>query len=757
MEGVLILKSASTPNFSSLISPLSPDAQKDSDFQSSSPVPPPMCVMTVPPPPPPPPLPPPPPSFGSGTVQRRSMKKLNWDTIPSQRVLGKLNVWTSKRPQRDLVLDIRSMEELFSHGDKQASLRNSRVLGLTCDGMELYSEPQVTILDSKKSMNIGIFLRHFKRPVTEVVQDICEGNWLKFGAGKLKELCKLLPEESEVKQLLAFSGKLSVLPEADQFMVQLVRVTGYEERLKTMVLREEFFPLMEDVNNSVAVMTKAANELLDCDDLHSVIRLGGFSANAIGFRMTSLLKLADTKANKPGMNLMHYVAKQAEDIDAEICKEEVIADFEREAKKVKEVKLFSSKQPSLLQQMETFFQRAEAKLADVESSLQVLKTLSDAVAEYFCEDPATFKLEECCSIFHSFCKRFDTAVKENREREAAEQRHKRKESIAAKRRSTGSCSGPMSIRDSSSLESALHSILSNVPEGISRCRKNILPAIEGSPSERSSQTVPSVEKTKATPHTRQERKKQPKLQNEDEEKAELENKEAEKMREITQKVLCYQNNKSRLDRDRVSGTPPPLERAQDTPATPSSPRPRTRDYFFANNGDVGSPWTILSPLTCSQRNGSHRRRQSHQRRLYSTPDCDDLDDGVWESDEGIYLPNSSNRDSLTSPSGGSTSLPECPSQRAVSQGPILRTVSMDETRRSPASGFRLVDLFQRSMSHASYSYGSRTENMREEGTGVCSLLGRKTGNHVEGQVSTSGFISFFRRIGGRSKTADGEE
>lgn len=36
---------------------------------------------------------------------------------------------------------------------------------------------------------------------------------------------------------------------------------------------------------------------------------GSYSANAIGFRMSSLLKLADTKANKPGMNLMHYVAK----------------------------------------------------------------------------------------------------------------------------------------------------------------------------------------------------------------------------------------------------------------------------------------------------------------------------------------------------------------------------------------------------------------------------------------------------------------
>lgn len=34
---------------------------------------------------------------------------------------------------------------------------------------------------------------------------------------------------------------------------------------------------------------------------------GGYAGSAVGFRMTSLLKLADTKANKPGMNLMHYV------------------------------------------------------------------------------------------------------------------------------------------------------------------------------------------------------------------------------------------------------------------------------------------------------------------------------------------------------------------------------------------------------------------------------------------------------------------
>lgn len=67
------------------------------------------------------------------------MKKLNWDTIPSHNVLGKVNVWTSKRPQRDLVLDIQAMEDLFSHVDKAATLRTSRRGGVKPpDGLELF-------------------------------------------------------------------------------------------------------------------------------------------------------------------------------------------------------------------------------------------------------------------------------------------------------------------------------------------------------------------------------------------------------------------------------------------------------------------------------------------------------------------------------------------------------------------------------------------------------------------------------------------
>lgn len=39
---------------------------------------------------------------------------------------------------------------------------------------------------------------------------------------------------------------------------------------------------------------------------------GGYAGNAAGVKLSSLTKLTDIRANKPGMNLIHFVAIQAE-------------------------------------------------------------------------------------------------------------------------------------------------------------------------------------------------------------------------------------------------------------------------------------------------------------------------------------------------------------------------------------------------------------------------------------------------------------
>ncbi|KAK2871141.1 hypothetical protein Q8A67_023668 [Cirrhinus molitorella] len=502
--------------------PLPPDPSRSFQNETSPFIrisqPPPTGPPPPPPPPPPLPLPPPPPPPPSPlgdpfirTVQRRSkMRNFNWDAIPRHSVLGKRNVWTSQQSLDDFELDTKRMEELFSHNENHGLVRKGGTVRKSVWGLsQITTESEnVSILNSKKSMNIGILLKQFKRPPKDIVEAVRHGN-LCFASGKLRELCKLLPDDMETKKLMSFSGDLSQLNEADRFMVMLVQVPGFKVRLKSLLLREEFFPFIEEIKHSLAVMTTAANELLACDDLHSIIRLvlkagnymnaGGYAGSAIGFRMTSLLKLVDTKANKPGMNLMHYVSMQAQQIDeallrfaeqlqhigiaARIQKQEVEMDFQRELENIREAKMDTSKQPDLLHQMEAFLHMADIRLADVEASLQELDSISTSVAEYFCEDPTTFKLEECCSIFHSFCERFERATQENREREVAEtrKRQQREKEIltrTAKRRSTGTCSDRDVTNEASALESVLTSFLSQRP---SRRRPGGLTAVTNSP------------------------------------------------------------------------------------------------------------------------------------------------------------------------------------------------------------------------------------------------------------------------------------
>ncbi|XP_041128327.1 FH2 domain-containing protein 1-like [Polyodon spathula] len=456
------------------------------------------------PPPPAPPLPsgigpppPPPPLNGmepsrlgtglfKGSSHRRSkLRNFNWDTIPHQRVVGKLNIWTEEKKMDDYELDTQRMEELFSQSEVglqkgrssiRKSFRGNPVSGTGTDD---------SILNAKKSMNIGIFLKQFKRPVQEMVEDIKLGSMNKFGVGKLQELCKLLPEDGEVKKLRAFRGSLTRLTEADLFMVLLVQVPSYKERLQCMVLKEEFTPHIENLKYAICTMTFAARELLNCVDLHTVIRLvlklgnymnaGGYAGSAVGFRMTSLLKLVDTKANKPGMNLMHYVVMEAEKKDvsllnfsnqllhigpaARFLKQEVEADFQKEVKRVADMQLIVERHEELQEQMTSFIQEAEKQLTEVNSSLQALSSVSHSLAEYFCEDPEQFKLEECCSIFHSFCEKFLRATQENRDRCVVEVKRMQQErqNSASKRKSIATCSH----RDKDMQNVALESILQN--------------------------------------------------------------------------------------------------------------------------------------------------------------------------------------------------------------------------------------------------------------------------------------------------------
>ncbi|KAM4697233.1 FH2 domain-containing protein 1-like [Discoglossus pictus] len=434
-----------------------------------------------PPPCPPPPLPgrtslppPPPPPSRDGTLiqtapslplrfgdqHRLRLRNFNWDALPAERVLAGHNLWTCGPQEPNIQLDLSHMEELFAQREEARKTRVSR--SFRARATRGPTEPEVTLLDAKKSMNLGIYLKQFKRPVHVMIEDIKRGVGSNFGADKLGELQKLLPEKAEVKKLKAFKGERSRLSDPELFMVLLVEVPSFSQRLQVMILKEEFFPQLNSLKQAVQVQMAAATELLQCEELHTIIHLvlkagnymnaGGYAGSALGFRMGSLLKIADTKANKPGMNLMHFVAQEAEKNDhallifpdklvhispaSRITSQEIESDLENLSQKLSSTREALRDQPDLRHEMGIFLQVAEQELCAVLCSLQALRDARRSVMDFFCEDESVFRLEEMCLVFSTFCAKFVSAVQENKEREKAEHRKERLE----KRRSIASCS-----------------------------------------------------------------------------------------------------------------------------------------------------------------------------------------------------------------------------------------------------------------------------------------------------------------------------
>ncbi|XP_065452904.1 FH2 domain-containing protein 1-like isoform X7 [Chrysemys picta bellii] len=276
------------------------------------PVPPP--VPPAPPVPPPlpvaPPVLPPPRDALMPAPHRSKLRTFHWTVIPAERVRGRPSVWTASSQHDHTPLDVEHLEELFGEQPGWGP-RGPLLLGRP--------QGQVSLLDSKKILNLEIFLKQFKRPVQQIVADLRAGAGALYGAEKLLELCKMLPDTDEqVKKLRAFQGSWRQLSDAETFSLLLVGVPSYARRLELLVLKEEFFPQLNSLKSSIQILTEAARELLGCEELHVVIRLvlragnymnmGGYAGHAAGFRMASLLRLADTKANKPGVDLLHFVA-----------------------------------------------------------------------------------------------------------------------------------------------------------------------------------------------------------------------------------------------------------------------------------------------------------------------------------------------------------------------------------------------------------------------------------------------------------------
>ncbi|MED6124317.1 hypothetical protein PIB30_118358 [Stylosanthes scabra] len=326
-------------------SPPPPPPPASTGEKPSPPPPPPAPAGAKPGPPPPPPapagakpgppLPPPkggippprpPPPIGSSKhkatenieagaseadAPKAKLKPFFWDKVQANS--DQSMVWNQIK-SGSFQFNEEMIETLFGYNTAD---KNNGQRGKVSSSQE--PSPQyIQIIDKKKAQNLLILLRALNVTMEEVCDALYGGNELP--AEFLQTLLKMAPTTDEQLKLRLFTGELSQLGPADQFLKAMVDIPFAFKRMEALLF---ISTLKEDLNSTIesfAVLEVACKELknsrLFLKLLEAVLKTGNrmndgtFRGGAQAFKLDTLLKLSDVKGTDGKTTLLHFVVQE---------------------------------------------------------------------------------------------------------------------------------------------------------------------------------------------------------------------------------------------------------------------------------------------------------------------------------------------------------------------------------------------------------------------------------------------------------------
>ncbi|KAM0882689.1 hypothetical protein ACQ4PT_032137 [Festuca glaucescens] len=176
----------------------------------------------------------------------------------------------------------------------------------------------VRILDPKKAQNLAISLKALSVSAQEVCCAVKEGNELP--SDLIQTLIRWIPSSDEELRLRLYTGELSQLGPAEQFLKAIIDIPYIYQRLDALLFMSILPEEASGVKQSFATLEVACNELrnsrLFLKLLEAVLKTGNrmnvgtFRGEAQAFKLDTLLKLSDVKGTDGKTTLLHFVVQE---------------------------------------------------------------------------------------------------------------------------------------------------------------------------------------------------------------------------------------------------------------------------------------------------------------------------------------------------------------------------------------------------------------------------------------------------------------
>ncbi|TPX43816.1 hypothetical protein SeMB42_g04569 [Synchytrium endobioticum] len=423
----------------------------------------------------------------------KELRRLQWEVVPDMDV--KKTVWATKLTLRsangknsdqsdDFEMDLdkhgvfKDLESLFA----TKAIKGSRVK----DVLEREDIASVSLIDNKKAQNMMIPLTRLKQSlsakslsaqqnqayVSTLRKAILSSDEKIMTEHFTTSLMSYLPTDDEKRTIRAFKGDPNHLRLAEHFLLEMLKIDRYEQRIKCHLVRLTFESKANHVESGLQALQNGLSQICTSSTLlkllELVLNIGNFmntgsAKSAIhGFKISTLNKLGDTRTANGKKTLLHFVAGVIEDkfpdikhflgeISAvrdavKVSYPAIKEEWDSLRKIVKETReeldiqlglaIEREMDDTFLTTYNEFAPLATIRCSDLGTKLQDLDALYGEVAGMFGESPK-MKMEEFLGTFSNFMTSFEAAMVENakeRARESlVERQRKAKEAADASR------------------------------------------------------------------------------------------------------------------------------------------------------------------------------------------------------------------------------------------------------------------------------------------------------------------------------------